>query len=77
MDSVQIDLTNGKRITFDCESMNMEVVQAFLADHGDDSTLAINGFDNVTGDIAGSSYIANDGNTLILHRSDVVSIEVA
>jgi hypothetical protein len=57
--------------------MNMEVVQAFLADHGDDSTLAIHGFDNVTGDIAGSSYIANDGNTLILHRSDVVSIEVA
>jgi hypothetical protein len=51
MDSVQIDLTNGKRITFDCESINMEVVQAFLADHGDDSTLAIHGFDNVTGEI--------------------------
>jgi hypothetical protein len=76
MEHVKIMLTSGKYVTFDCESFDTDVANQFLADHADDSTFAIHGFEDIVGEIAGSSYIANNGTSLILHRSDVVSIEV-
>ena len=77
MDSVRIELNEGGPITFDCASWDSSVSDAFLADHDNDNTLGIHGFDNIIGELPGRSYITNDGTSLILVRSDVVSIEVA
>jgi hypothetical protein len=78
MDSVRIELTNGKAVTFYCETANPETVNMFLADHDSDSTLAIHGFGGLSGDFETDGvYFTNDGDTLMLTRSDVVSIEVA
>lgn len=76
MFSVRIELIEGGPITFDCEEFDMNVANAFLADHSDDNTFAIHGFDNIVGELPGNSHIANGGTSLILQRSDVLSIEV-
>jgi len=81
MYNVTIDLTNGLQIKFDTDIWDYDQATAFLADHTESLFLIHhnhpNGFDNLIGKALGRSYICNNGESMVLSRSDVVSIKVA
>jgi hypothetical protein len=83
MHEITIDFINGKYIHWKC-NLSREVVQTlvlFWADHGDDSTASMHFTSALDIDVRElglleRSGFINGGRALLMHRSEVKSIEI-
>ena len=78
---VNVTFQNGKYLSFTCNSLSPTQFESFLSDESSDSTMSINfGFiPDLDGRDLGKMHgtgLCNGGRSIMLHRSDVESINI-